>query len=146
MPVTVVARRRVPGMSTRSLRACAQRAMAFLGESEADVCVTLVGDAEIQVLNREYRRKDAPTDVLAFATREGERVPGDEASLGDIVISVDTARRQAAARGRALERELVVLVLHGLLHLVGYDHERSPAEARRMRRQEKRLARLLGIL
>jgi rRNA maturation RNase YbeY len=74
---------------------------------------------------------------LAFAAREGERVPGDERWLGDIVISIPTTQRQAAERGRSFSEELKSLIVHGLLHLLGYDHERSPAEARKMRRKER---------
>jgi probable rRNA maturation factor len=94
-------------------------------------------------LNREWRGVDRPTDVLAFAQAEG---PGGAPAglLGDVVISIDTARRQAAERRAALGAELDRLLIHGVLHLVGYDHERSAAEARRMRRRENDLARRLA--
>ncbi len=81
-----------------------------------------------------------PTDVLAFAMREGLRVAGDDRELGDVVISVDTAARQAARRRVTPAAEVRTLLIHGILHLLGYDHERSAAEARRMRRMEQRLA------
>ncbi|TMB23301.1 MAG: rRNA maturation RNase YbeY [Deltaproteobacteria bacterium] len=83
-----------------------------------------------------------PTDVLSFAQREG---PGGAPGglLGDVVISVDAARRQARQRGETLGREADRLLIHGLLHLLGYDHERSAAEARRMQRRERTLARWL---
>ena len=103
-----------------------------LGLEGAELSILLCDDATIHGLNRDYRRKDQPTDVLAFAMREGE---GGEASpelLGDVVISLDTARRQAAEGGRAIAREVTVLLAHGLLHLLGFDH-RTEAEDRRMR-------------
>ncbi len=86
--------------------------------------------------------RDRPTDVLSFAQREGAGGAPD-GLLGDVVISVDAARRQAAERGETLGREADRLLIHGLLHLLGYDHERSAAEARRMQRRERALARWL---
>jgi probable rRNA maturation factor len=90
--------------------------------------VRLVGDAAIRALNRAYRKNDRPTDVLAFAQREGPAGGLHPAVLGDVVISVDTARRQAK---RGLYRELLHLAAHGLCHLLGYDH-RDDAEERAM--------------
>ena len=103
-----------------------------LGAPEASATLALVGDARIQKLNRDFRGHDKPTDVLSFAAEQTDY-------LGDIVISVDTASRQAKRRGSQLKRELKVLSLHGLLHLLGYDHETDDGEMRcieyRMRRR-----------
>lgn len=139
MAVTV---RRGPGTVAlaRAVRADARRLLRALGEPAADLGVSLVDDLAIRELNRTYRGRQRATDVLAFAMREGERVPGDERALGDVVISVETAARQARRRRVPLEREVRALLVHGVLHLFGYDHERSPAEARRMRAAERRLA------
>lgn len=95
-----------------------------------ELSVALVDDACIQELNRDFRGADRPTDVLAFAMREGEDLPtvGDVELLGDVVISVETARRQAANRGRPLLDELTMLLGHGLLHLLGYDHATKAEE------------------
>ncbi len=110
--------------------------LRYLDLREAELSILLVSDDEMQRLNRRWRRKDRPTDVLSF--------PLDaEGLLGDVVISIDTARRQAAEQGTTLGREADRLLIHGLLHLLGYDHERSPAEARRMQRRERALARWL---
>ena len=103
----------------------------------------LVSDREMRRLNREWRGKDRPTDVLAFSQREGIVRPPAEI-LGDVVISVATARRQAKERGETLGRESDRLLIHGVLHLLGYDHERGATEALRMQRRERMLARLLG--
>lgn len=101
---------------------------AALGE-RVEVGLTLTGDAEIHALNRDYRRKDKPTDVLAFAMREGDGVL-DPGLLGDVVISVATARRQQKQRGRrGLEQEIAFLWSHGLCHLLGYDHNDDEEEA-----------------
>lgn len=91
-----------------------------------EVGLTLAGDEEIHALNRTYRRKDKPTDVLAFAMREGEGGGLHPGILGDVVISVDTAARQAK---RGLEAEVLFLWTHGLCHLLGYDHRNDREEA-----------------
>jgi probable rRNA maturation factor len=98
---------------------------AALSERRKDleVALRLTGDAAIRELNRDYRNKDAPTDVLAFAQREA--AAADSALLGDIVISVDTAKRQAR---RGLHAELLHLASHGLCHLLGYDHRDDDEE------------------
>jgi rRNA maturation RNase YbeY len=140
VPVVVTARgRRAPTLVARLGRE-ARRLLAALGLPEAELSVLLVSDAVMRRLNREWRGADRSTDVLAFAQREG---PGGAPGglLGDVVISVDTARRQAAAAGHPLGVEADRLLIHGLLHLLGYDHEHSAAEARRMRRRERALAR-----
>lgn len=97
----------------------------------------------MRVLNREWRGKDRPTDVLSFAQQEG---PGGapDGLLGDVVISLDTACRQAAERGSRVGPEADRLLIHGVLHLLGYDHECSETEARRMQRRERALARVLA--
>ena len=118
----------------------ARTALAELGEAGSELSVALVHDDEMHRLNHSWRGKDRTTDVLAFALREGEatgvQAPG---LLGDVVISVPTADRQARERGHTTERELTELLLHGILHLLGYDHERSPAEARRMFAKQRAL-------
>lgn len=90
----------------------------------AEVTLLLTDDDQLRTLNKEYRGIDAPTDVLSFAT--GDSMPGmeeDEAYLGDIIISVPTAERQAKQGGHSLKAELQLLAVHGTLHLLGYDHE-----------------------
>lgn len=101
----------------------------------------LVGDEQMQALNRNFRGFDLPTDVLSFPAGDSAP-PGEDPYLGDVVISAETARRQALKRNSTLLRELRVLALHGYLHLQGYDHETDDGE---MRRIEYRLRRKLGI-
>jgi len=143
MPASVTRRCRLSGVRLAQVRADADALLHALEEDGAELAVSLVDDAEIQQLNRDYRGKDRPTDVLAFAMREGERVPGDEAVLGDVVISLETAARQARRRGVSDADEVRASLIHGVLHLLGYDHERSPAEARRMKAMERRLKAVL---
>jgi probable rRNA maturation factor len=137
------------------LRATLDRLLAAAGLAGATVSLTLVRDAEMRELNRDHRAKDVPTDVLSFPLyepdafdRSGRTAPRDmppgERMLGDIVISVDTAARQAAAYDAPLEREVERLLIHGVLHLCGHDHleagERAVMEA-----EERRLADAIGM-
>jgi probable rRNA maturation factor len=114
---------------------------AMLRELElpaAELSVLLTDDPSIQVLNRDHRHKDRPTDVLAFPMSEG--AADRPQILGDVVISLDTAERQAVSRRRPLIEEVRFLLAHGLLHLVGYDHG-NPAEKKRMASVTRRLVR-----
>jgi probable rRNA maturation factor len=126
------------GVDGHALVATAKRLLNAVGEAESALSLTLVGDAAIRALNREYRRKDCATDVLSFSLEEPAR-RHVERLLGDVVISVDTARRQAQEYDATLQRELYRLLIHGLLHLMGHDHI-AASERRIMQREERRLA------
>ena len=102
--------------------------------------IVLVSDQAIRRLNRNFRNQNKPTDVLSFPTGVDGLPHLDKPGLGDMIISVETARRQAFARHQSLERELCVLIVHGLLHLLGYDHETDRGE---MHREELKLQREL---
>ena len=114
-----------------------------------EVGVTFLDDAAIQELNRDYRDKDRPTDVLSFALNEGDEPKiidaPEEELLGDILISLETTARQAEEYGHSLERELAYLTVHGMLHLLGYDHE-EPADQAEMRLEEEAVLAALGIV
>lgn len=104
---------------------------------QSEVSILFVGDEEIHELNRDYRGVDRPTDVLSFPQDGFPTAPDQPLPLGDIVISVPTARRQAEELEQSLERELTFLVIHGLLHLTGMDHhEEGEAEAMYARQRE----------
>jgi probable rRNA maturation factor len=106
--------------------------------------VLIVDDAEIHRLNRDYLGKDRPTNVISFAMQEGEGAGVQPDLLGDVVISADTAARDAAEAGLPFEHELAFLLLHGILHLLGFDHERGTEEqALRMEARERELFALL---
>jgi rRNA maturation RNase YbeY len=125
------------------LVAAAERLLALLGREGSELSILLVDDAQMRRLNREWRGKDRPTDVLSFSQLEADAGPfGDEEEmpLGDVVISIDTARAQAQAGAWTLAEELNRLLLHGILHLLGYDHENGGEEERRMKAEELRLA------
>ncbi len=129
------------GVDTRRLKSVAKRLLREVNEPESALSISLVDDGEIRELNREHRGKDKPTDVLSFPLYEaGEATPGDgERLLGDVVISIDTARRQAADYDAPLQNELYRLLIHGILHVLGHDHE-EPAERAAMEAEERRLA------
>jgi probable rRNA maturation factor len=118
--------------------------LAALECRNCDLSLLIVDDARMHRLNARYRGIDRPTDVLAFAMREGPFAHLQPQLLGDVVISAETARRQARARRRSLAEELTRLLIHGTLHLLGYDHEISPADARLMRAKERELWRLVA--
>lgn len=117
--------------------------LAHLQMPKAEVSVLLTDDREIRILNRDYRNTDKPTDVLSFSMLEGEgaRFAGDV--LGDIVVSMTTTARQAREARRSVLDELTMLLAHGLLHLLGWDH-RTPAEDRKMRAETDTLCRAAG--
>ena len=105
--------------------------------------VALVGDAKMRALNRRFRGIDRPTDVLSFPADRPGRVRGQRPFLGDVVIATGVAGRQARSAGDSVDTEIRRLVLHGLLHVLGYDHERDNG---RMERVERRLLRRGGVL
>ena len=137
MKIAILNRQRRRKIPTKMLRAAAVKILSDLGCTSSELSVSIVGDRAMRVLNREYLQKDHPTNVISFSMQEGEYgslVPG---LLGDVVISADTATKEADDAGITLQERLVFLLLHGILHLTGYDHERSgEAEARRMEAQE----------
>ena len=107
---------------------------------DAELSVTLVDDPTIAELNEQYRDKQGPTDVLSFSLVEGRFAELRGALLGDVIVSLDTAERQARRGRRSLDDEVLRLLIHGTLHLVGHDHE-VPEEARAMRAEERRVLR-----
>ena len=105
----------------------------------AELSILLVGDEEMRGINAEYRGKDRPTDVISFAMGEGEFGGLNENILGDIVISLDTAKKQAIEREVSISYEVNFLLIHGILHLNGYDHERSEPERLKMEKKEREI-------
>lgn len=142
MPVCIANRQRAARLPTARLRRAMEIALEATDHAGDELSVAFVRDPAIRILNRDWRAKDRPTDVLSFpqqaAPGQGPRV------LGDVVVSVDTAVRQAREIDHALEDELLRLLVHGYLHLLGYDHERGAADARVMRREERRVLREIG--
>lgn len=134
------------GVDVRQLKNVARVLLREVDERDSALSLSLVGDARIQELNREHRGKDKPTDVLSFPLYEPDEDshPQTERLLGDVVISVDTARRQAAEYDAPLQNEIYRLLIHGLLHVMGHDHE-EPDERAAMEAEERRLAAAIGM-
>jgi rRNA maturation RNase YbeY len=122
---------------TAALRKIAETLLRAVKQSRAELSIALVGDREMRPLNAKYRKKRKTTDVLSFFI--DDQPPAGVPILGDVVISVEQARRQAQERGKTLKSEMVTLLIHGILHLLGYDHEKSPRQARIMFAYEQKL-------
>ena len=135
-------RRGLPAVDRALLRARARRVLREIGRAGSELSVALLDDAGIRALNAAWRGRDRATDVLAFSLEEGAHADRRGPLLGDVVIGVETAARQARARRRALDDEVARLLVHGALHLIGHDHVRA-GEARRMRAEERRILRSL---
>jgi rRNA maturation RNase YbeY len=142
MPVTIGIRVRRRQVRLSALQKLADRILQTVGEDDALFGLEIVGDRRMRRLNRTFRHRDNTTDVLAFAMREGPGPPSP--LLGDVVISLPQAVRQARRHQQGIDHELTVLLIHGVLHLCGYDHERSPVEARRMVRRERAVLRSIA--
>jgi rRNA maturation RNase YbeY len=149
--MTVLVSSRLRGRRVRLpvVRSLAARVLKAAGAFRRSLSLLLVGDRAMRTLNRRYRRKGRTTDVLAFPMAADLRLTPHASLLtpnllGDVVISIPQAARQARRAGHSLDREIAALMIHGTLHLLGYDHERSAREARRMQRKERMILRAIG--
>ena len=127
---------RVP-VDRRKIGAAARRILKNLGYEGYELTVVLVEDREITRLNRQYFHRNRPTNVISFPMMDETPASLHSRILGDVVISADTARRGAEELGKKAEEEILFLLIHGILHLTGYDHEGSVAERRKMEAKEK---------
>lgn len=135
--IEAVNRQRKTRIDTKAWESFAEKAAAAIGKNGSTATVAFVSDKAIRQLNQQFRNVDKPTDVLSFPADEQDKL-----NLGDIAISVETAARQAKENGLTFDEEVAQLILHGLLHLSGYDHETDNGE---MNRLEVRLRKKLGI-
>jgi rRNA maturation RNase YbeY len=139
------------GVDGRRLKSDARKLLKAVGEATSALSISLVDDRRIAKLNRKHRGKDAPTDVLSFplyagGAHHGQTLDGElpERLLGDVVISVEMAQRQAAEYAAPLQNEINRLLIHGILHVLGHDHEK-PKERAAMEAEERRLAAAIGM-
>lgn len=116
----------------------ARKILSVSGCPDAELSVVILSDEEIREVNRDYLHKDRPTNVISFAMQEGEGAGLNPLLLGDVLISADTAARDAAEAGVSFESELYFLLIHGILHLLGYDHERGTEEQARLMEAKER--------
>jgi probable rRNA maturation factor len=133
-----------PELSARRLKTTAQKLLNATDRGGAELSILLTGDDDIRELNRTHRGKDKATDVLSFPGNVLRQTQDDKVFLGDIAISVDTARRQAAEYDAPLQNEINRLLIHGLLHVLGHDHH-EPAERAAMEAEERRLASAIAM-
>jgi len=139
LPLPALPPRRLVGVPAGRLGVARPRPRAHLKLSTAELSLTLINDAEIHALNRDWLGVDAPTDVLSFPQHDpGEPRTGQPQILGDVVISVETAARQAVEVGHDTATELRTLLVHGLCHLLGHDHH-TPQETAQMHQMERSL-------
>lgn len=122
----------------------ANRILSALGYTESELSILIVGDTEMARLNQEFRQVAHTTDVLSFPMLEGEFGDIVPEMLGDVVISAETASAMSEQTGSSLGAIIDLLLIHGILHLLGFDHEAGPAEAREMRAKTEELLGLLG--
>jgi probable rRNA maturation factor len=140
MTIQIENRQKLVKINRRIIRTDMKRLLGLLNCADKEVCITFLDDAGIQLINKQYLFKDKPTNVISFSLREGEFGDINPDMLGDIIISVETAGRDAVRGHLSFEEEILYLMIHGLLHLLGYDHvNTSPANIRKMKRKEKEL-------
>ena len=132
MAIEILNRQRRFAVDTDRLRRVADGALADVGRAGAPIAFTISNDRFLQKLNKAYRGKDRPTDVLSFLYDE------DDGPIGDVAISIDRALAQATERGHSLQRELELLTLHGTLHVCGFDHETDNGEMEALERRLRR--------
>jgi len=139
MTISIHNRQRAVAIHTAAVKKRVLQIMAYLGCPEQELSVVFGSDRLLQELNHTYRHKDCPTNVLAFP--QSPTYAGEPAStmLGDVIVSLPTAAREAHHLQQALEERVVYLLLHGILHLLGHDHEGSAAQRRRMEALERQV-------
>jgi len=121
----------------------AQAILNALGSPEGELSILVVDDSEIKTLNKNYLNRSGPTNVIAFPMKEGDFSEINPQLLGDVVISIETASREALQSGISTEERFAQLLVHGILHLFGFDHEKSEKDARKMEKKSNELLRLI---
>ncbi|MBM4315101.1 MAG: rRNA maturation RNase YbeY [Deltaproteobacteria bacterium] len=140
MPIAIENRQKKISLDSRRIRRSLKRLMNELGCEDRELSLVLVDDEQIREINRTYLNRDRSTNVISFSMGEGEFGTINPRLLGDIVLSAETAARDAAAAGIDQMDEVEFLLIHGLLHLIGYEHENTtPGESRRMKTREREL-------
>lgn len=143
MAVAIQNRQRTVRIHTAMIKRQVQQAMAYLGCADGELSIMFVNDQFIQTLNRDYRQQDRPTNVLAFPQSTTLANMPAGILLGDVIVSLPTAAREACSLQQSLEEWVTFLLVHGLLHLLGYDHEQSPTKRRQMEALEVEVMRHL---
>ena len=130
-------------ISPKKIQQTVQVILNALEFPDGEISILLVDDPQIETLNQKYLNRQGPTNVIAFAMREGEFSHLSPQLLGDVVISTDTAAKEAQNSGMSIEQRFKELLVHGILHLFGYDHETSDQDARKMEKKNQELLELI---
>ncbi|WP_242637607.1 rRNA maturation RNase YbeY [Desulfobacter hydrogenophilus] len=130
-------------LPTTPLHKKTEQILSALGCDNHEISIVITDDAQVRDLNRTYRGKDAPTNVLSFPMQEGEFSDITPGLLGDVVISLDTAQTEALSAGISTDERMSQLLIHGILHLIGFDHELGESQAREMEEKSLELLRLI---
>jgi probable rRNA maturation factor len=143
MEILITNRQRRHRISRQAITRTARVVLVALRHPDAELSILLVDDPQIAAMNRTFLQREGPTNVIAFPMREGAFGELNSRLLGDVVISVDTAWRESLAARLGFEYRLQALLVHGILHLCGFNHEQDPREARRMAAMSRRLMKKL---
>lgn len=144
MEILIENRQRRRRINPEKLKTAIRKILNALASEPVELSVLLVDDEYITRLNRQYLNRAGPTNVISFPMREGESSELHTYLLGDVVVSVDTAEREAQKFSQSFEKRLHFLLIHGILHLFGYDHEQSEADAEKMENETERLMDLIS--
>lgn len=139
MPLMIQNRQRTVRIQTPTIRKRLLQVLEYLGCANDELSVVFVSDRRMRSLNRAYRQQDRPTNVLAFPQRSAEADDPATPLLGDVIVALPTAAREAQALQQSLEERVLYLLIHGLLHLLGHDHERSATERHQMEAREQEI-------
>ena len=143
MEIQISSQQEIPGLKNQKIKSKLTRILKDLGCPDKELSILFTDDTRIAHLNKRYLGRNGATNVLAFPMCEGPTPEFDSPMLGDVVISVTSALQESKELGETLEHTIGRLLIHGVLHLLGYDHEKSIAEATQMEKEEKRLIELI---
>lgn len=139
MEIQIRARQKIPGLKSQKIKRKLKTVLKDLDCHDGELSILFTDDGHIAELNRHYLGREGPTNVLAFPMPAGPPPDVESRMMGDVVVSVDRAIHESREAGEPFEETIYRLLIHGLLHLLGYDHERSPEDARRMGNEQRRL-------
>jgi len=143
MGILIDDRQKKHKLSKTKLQKKAQAVLNALGSPKGELSILVVDDSEIKTLNKNYLNRSGPTNVIAFPMKEGDFSDINPQLLGDVVISIETAGREALQSGISTEERFAQLLVHGILHLFGFDHEKSEQDARKMEKKSDELLKLI---
>ena len=143
MEIQIKSQKKIPGLKNPKIRQNLKKVLNDLGCHDKELSLFFTDDAHIAKFNEKYLDREGPTNVIAFPMSGGPEPDWESGMMGDVVISVDTAMEESKRADESLEKTIYRLLIHGILHLLDYDHERSPADSLRMEKEQTRLLSLI---